>query len=84
MMAQEKTDYLVCYNYGQGGLWAVVKARSAEEITAKYPEFEIVKETPSISEKAAFENAAAKLTFDIDDEPSGWLADMIRERNKTA
>lgn len=66
---QNKIDYLVSYDFGKAGVWGVMKARSEEEIKAKYPELEIVKAVP------------AYFTFDIDDEPEGWLAEMVRERN---
>ena len=39
-------EFLVCYDYGNGGLWAVVLASSADEITARYPEVVIVPERP--------------------------------------
>jgi hypothetical protein len=42
----EKRSYLVCYDYGTGGLWAVVLARSAEEIDRDYPELIIVPKRP--------------------------------------
>lgn len=31
-------EFLVAYDYGMGGLWAVAVATSADEITARYPE----------------------------------------------
>jgi hypothetical protein len=65
---QKKVDYLVSYDFGKAGVWGVVKARSPEEIKAKYPELEVVK---------AVEN---HFVFDIDDEPDGWLAEVVRER----
>ena len=69
---QTKMDFLVSYDFGKAGVWGVVKARTAEEIKAKYPELEIVKAVPN------------NFTFDIDEEPQGWLAEMVSERGKTA
>lgn len=65
---QDKIDFLVSYDFGKAGVWGVVKARSVEEIKAKYPELEVVKAVPN------------HFTFDIDEEPRGWLAEMVRER----
>ncbi len=67
-MIQDKIEYLVSYDFGKAGVWGVIKARSPEEIKAKYPELEIVK---------AISN---HFTFDIDNEPEGWLAEMVNER----
>jgi len=74
----DKKDYLVSYDFGKAGVWVIVRARSAAEIKAKYPEFEVVKEAPGFLDRAA----AANLTFDIDEEPTGLLAEVVRERNK--
>jgi hypothetical protein len=65
---QDKNEYLVSYDFGKAGVWGVIKARSPEEITAKYPELEILKMMPH------------HFTFDIDEEPVGWLAEMVSER----
>ncbi len=46
----------------------MIKARSAEEIKAKYPELEVVKAVSN------------HFTFDIDDEPEGWLAEVVNSR----
>ena len=51
---QNKTDFLVSYDFGKAGVWGVVKA------------------VPN------------NFTFDIDDEPQGWLAEMVSERGKPA
>ena len=72
----EKKDFLVSYDFGKAGIWAIVKARSVDEIVEKYPELEVVKEAPPFLDKTA----AASLTFDIDEEPKGWLKEMVQER----
>ncbi|MDE2183810.1 MAG: hypothetical protein KGJ78_12400 [Alphaproteobacteria bacterium] len=71
-----KKDFLVSYDFGKAGLWGLIRARSADEIATKYPELEIVKEAPPFLDMAA----AAHVTFDIDAEPEGWLAEMVKER----
>jgi hypothetical protein len=67
---QKKTDYLVSYDFGKSGVWGIMKANSVEEINAKYPELEVVKAAPNYA------------VFDIDDEPVGWLQEMVSERTK--
>lgn len=67
---QQKIDYLVSYDFGKSGVWGIMKASSMEEIKAKYPELEVVKAVPNY------------FVFDIDDEPVGWLQEMIAERGK--
>ena len=69
---EKKTDYLVSYDFGKAGVWGIIKARSAEEIKAKYPELEVVKAV------------ANHFVFDIDDEPMGWLEELVRDRSKPA
>lgn len=39
--------FLVCYDYGTGGLWGVLMAPSVAAITAKYPELDIADEPPA-------------------------------------
>ena len=75
---EQKKDFLVSYDFGKAGIWAVVTARSAEEIKTKFPALEVVKEAPPFLDKSA----AANLTFDIDAEPHGWLAELVSERGK--
>lgn len=36
-MAGEKRHFLVAYDYGMGGLWGIMLAKSEDEIKAKYP-----------------------------------------------
>ena len=37
-MIEDKRPFLVAYDYGMGGLWGVIDARSEGEIHAKFPE----------------------------------------------
>ena len=67
-----KSRYLVCDDYGMGGVWAFITARSPDEITAKYPQLTVPTEPPSWM---TTENEPGEdMTFDIDDPPSGWLS----------
>ncbi len=69
---QKKIEFLVSYDFGKAGVWGIIKARTAEEIKAKYPELEVVKAVSN------------HFTFDIDDEPDGWLLELVNDRNAKA
>jgi len=38
--------FLVCYDYGMGGLWWWIEAVSAESITAKYKDVTVFEDVP--------------------------------------
>lgn len=44
--ASDKQPYLVGYDYGTGGLWGVMLARSENEIAHLYPELAVVHDRP--------------------------------------
>lgn len=68
-----KKKFLVCYDYGTGGLWAVILARSEDEITEKYPDIKLIEQPPISMTPAELRDVESKNSFDIDDEPAGWL-----------
>jgi|GEM_PF-1319079 len=67
-----KKDFLVVYDYGMGGVWAVIQARSAEEITAKYPVLEVMERRPAWMSRLEYDRLRRKERYDID-RPSGWF-----------
>lgn len=76
-----KTRFLVAHDYGMGGLWALVWARSAEEIRAAFPELEVVPEWPAWATDATKRRIEETDTYDLDtDRDKGLLAALIRER----
>jgi len=79
----KKASYLVCYDYGQGGLWAFVKGHSAQEISVRYPELMVFPEAPPFYNQSQLNIIADALTVDVDDEPTGWLKEMVEQRKKT-
>lgn len=42
----QKNEYLVAYDYGAGAVWAIVVARSPEEITSRYPQLTVYTSPP--------------------------------------
>jgi hypothetical protein len=73
-----KTEYLVVFDYGMGGLWAVIRARSKEEIVEKYPFLAVVEDRPKGLTEESLNRISSKHSFDIDDEPTGRLK-MLKE-----
>jgi hypothetical protein len=71
-----KNRYLAVYDYGTGGVWVYIWARSPEEITTKYSDLKMVIDRPAwmTLEQEPEDN----MTFDIDDPPSGWLTSLDR------
>jgi hypothetical protein len=69
-----KNRYLALYDYGMGGIWVYITARSSEEITAKYPGLNVVMNHPEWM--TPDEEPNDSMTFDVDDPPSGWLASL--------
>jgi len=76
----KKKPYLVVYDYGQGGVWAIINSRSPREITKKYPELKIYRRKPFFMKRETYNQIAQQMTVDIDDQPSGWLVELVKER----
>ena len=71
-----KRPFLAVYDYGQGGLWCYISARSELEIAERYPQLKVVEETPLWLTK---EHSETLERHDIDEAPSGWLASLGKE-----
>jgi hypothetical protein len=39
-------EFLVCYDYGQGGIWLYLEAGDPTEITSKYPALTVLEAPP--------------------------------------
>ena len=71
----DKTRFLVCYDYGQGALWAYVCAESQEQVERKFRDIEIFSEPPEWLTPEEQE----KLVIDDIDSPSSWLAKLAND-----
>ena len=80
--AAGKQPFLVCYDYGMGGLWGVMMARSEDEIRVKYPELVIVTERPSWMTDEIYHRTLDNEMHDIDGVPWGMLNGLIAARQK--
>lgn len=76
-----KSSFLVVYDYGQGGVWAFVAARSSDEITAKYPEVKVVDEAPSWMNDELKAHIERTNSHDLDEEPAGFLKEIVNARS---
>lgn len=74
-----KQPFLVAYDYGQGGVWAIVSAESASEIEGRFPELAVIAEPPKWMTPEELQAIEREATYDID-ETSGLLADIVRRR----
>ena len=71
--------FLVVYDYGQGGVWAFIWARSADDIRQRFRDLEVVNTFPSWLAGDELARTEQTMTFDIDDvKPDDWIARMLR------
>jgi hypothetical protein len=82
MMTSEKQLFLVAYDYGPGGLWGAMLARSEEEITCEYPELTIVHERPRWMSDEDYARICNEELHDIDGAPWGILNVVLADRER--
>jgi hypothetical protein len=75
-----KTDFLVGYDYGTGGVWAYLLADSPDEIAQRYPELQVISERPSWMSDDEERGIRERMTIDIDDEANEFLAALRSSR----
>jgi hypothetical protein len=74
-----KKRFLVVYDYGQGGVWAFIWARSQEEIDTKFRDLKVVDEFPDWLRGEELAVTEQRMTFDIDDvKTDDWIATLLR------
>jgi hypothetical protein len=69
--------FWVIYGYGQGGLWALVRADSAEQVRARFPQLEVHETAPAFlteETRAAISKSGVR---DLEAATSGGLADFV-------
>ncbi len=72
-----KRKFLVVHDYGTGGLWCVMAARSEAEIAEKFPELKVIEDRPPWMNDDEYRRIEIGSSFDIDDDPpKGWLAKL--------
>jgi hypothetical protein len=70
-------EYFVLYDYGQGGLWAIVQAESAARIRQRFPQLQVFEAPPPTLGGEAVAAIRAAGVQRIDAKPlHGWLGDL--------
>ena len=65
------------YDYGTGGVWVVISADSADAITERYPELQVIEERPAWLNQDEYPRLER---HDIDELPTGFLRVLIDRR----
>ena len=75
-------EFLVCYDYGTGGLWGILIAPSEDAIRAKYPELSIADKRPRWMDDERLDRLHAE-PLRLEDEPTGLLTALVADRDRT-
>jgi hypothetical protein len=81
-MVAVKTKFLVVYDYGTGGAWALLLADSAEQVRERFPELQIVTQWPAWLTGDQERHLRERMTIDIDDTDNVFLAALVRGRGQ--
>jgi hypothetical protein len=75
-------EFLVVYDYGTGGVWGIAKASSADEVTALFPELQIVSEETAWMSEKRLAKIREVSTFVVGDESTypQWLQGLEQGR----
>lgn len=69
-------EFYVLYDYGQGGLWAIVCAESVEQVRDRFPQLKVFEEAPAELGPEVLEKIRQSGVFRLDDLGAGWLAEL--------
>jgi hypothetical protein len=72
----ERKEFVSLYDYGQGGLWVIIRAESAAQIREKYPQLQVFEGRPPMLDDSTVAVIRSGGVQDIDDPPIGWLAEL--------
>lgn len=76
----DKRRFLAVYDYGTGGVWVYVWARSPEEIEHRFRDLKIVDTPPAWMNADEQARTAELMTFDVDSvAPTDWISRLIRD-----
>jgi hypothetical protein len=78
----EKSTFLCAYDYGMGGLWRFVRASSAQAITQRYPELQVMESRPSWMSETDEARIRSQGVLDLDDDTGGIFEVVVAERAK--
>ncbi|MDB5462843.1 MAG: hypothetical protein JWP23_1232 [Phenylobacterium sp.] len=72
-----KTPHLVLYDYGAGGVWAIMIAESIDAIAGRFPLLKVVGKRPPWMDEALYEQLPR---YDIGQEPDDFLRALAIKR----
>lgn len=75
-----RKEFLVLYDYGQGGLWVLVHADSADQIRQRFSEVQVFDERPAMVSDDMLEAIRAAGVIDVERPATGWLAELEADR----
>jgi hypothetical protein len=68
-----KVPFLVCYDYGMGGNWAVIYSDSEARLAQKYPWLKVFGQRPPWMTDQDYDSILSTQAFDVDEPLTGWL-----------
>jgi hypothetical protein len=71
-----RKEFVSLYDYGQGGLWVIIRAESAAQIREKYPQLQVFEGRPPMLDEPTLAAIRRVGVQDIDDPPAGWLTEF--------
>ncbi len=74
--------FLVCYDYGTGGLWGVLMAPDAAAIRSRYPELDIADEPPAWMRRERYQSLHEEPLWLDDEPPQGLLRALVSDRKR--
>ncbi|PJI43762.1 hypothetical protein [Ferrovibrio sp.] len=66
-------SYLVTYDYGSAGLWAIIKAPDKASIAKRFPKVEVLEDKPGNLTAAEY---GKLITYDLGGPLPQWLAEL--------
>lgn len=67
------TSFLVTYDFGAGGLWAIVNAPDKASITSRFPKVEVLEDKPDNMTAVEY---GKLITYDLGGPLPQWLAEL--------
>jgi len=69
-------EYLVLYDYGQGGLWAIVRADSADQVRQRWPQLAVFDRQPAAMDDRWYAEVRGRGIRDLEATDADWLASL--------
>ena len=77
-MQLARREFIVVYDYGMGGIWGIVSARSKNAILSEFPDLIVFENRPSWMSEYELEQIRNSCKFDLDD-PTSYPSWVIRK-----